>query len=79
MMLAVPITYVASQAGWVLAEVGRQPWVIQNLLPTSAAVSGIPSGSVVVTFFLFLLLFTGLLVAEVMILCKQIKIGPDKV
>ncbi len=73
---SIPLTYIASQAGWVLAEVGRQPWVIQDLLPTMAAISQINTSSVQVTFFLFAVLFTGLLVAEISIMTRQIKNGP---
>lgn len=76
-ILCVPLAYLASQAGWVLAEMGRQPWAIQDLMPVGVAASKIPSGSVAVTFFLFLALFTALLVAELSILCRQIKIGPE--
>jgi len=72
----IPLTYIASQAGWVLAEVGRQPWVIQDMLPTMAAISHINTTSVQITFFLFAVLFTALLVAEISIMIKQIKIGP---
>jgi len=72
----IPFGYIASQAGWVVAEVGRQPWVIQDLLPTIAAVSMIGSASVKTTFWIFAALFTALLIAEVMIMVKQIKIGP---
>ncbi len=75
---SIPLAYLASQAGWVLAEVGRQPWAIQDLMPVGVAASKIPSGSVSVTFFLFLVLFTALLIAELSILCRQIKIGPEK-
>ncbi len=77
-ILAVPLAYIASQAGWVVAEAGRQPWAIQNLLPVGVAVTKIGASSVAVTFFLFLALFTALLIAEVSILCRQIKIGPEK-
>ena len=73
----VPLAWIASQAGWVVAEVGRQPWVVQDLMPVTVAASGIPSGSVSVTFFLFLALFTVLLVAEIGIMLRQISIGPD--
>ena len=73
---AVPLAYLASQAGWIVAEVGRQPWAIQNLLPVQVAASKIGSGAVATTFFLFLALFTALLAAELGILFKQIKIGP---
>ena len=72
----VPLAYLASQAGWIVAEVGRQPWAIQDLMPVGIAASKIPSGSVAVTFFLFLALFTALLIAELSILFRQIKIGP---
>lgn len=35
---SIPLAYIASQAGWVVAEVGRQPWAIQDLLPVNAAI-----------------------------------------
>jgi cytochrome d ubiquinol oxidase subunit I len=75
-LLAIPLTYLASELGWVLAEVGRQPWIIQDLMSVSGAVSQIVSGSVITTFILFAVLFTLLLVADVSILLKQIKTGP---
>lgn len=76
MLWSIPVAYLAGQAGWVVAEVGRQPWTIQDLLPTVAAVTKNDAASVVVTFFLFAVLFTILLIAEIMIMTKQIKIGP---
>jgi cytochrome d ubiquinol oxidase subunit I len=72
----IPLAYLASQAGWVLAEVGRQPWVIQDLMPTMAAVTKISVGAVQVTFWLFAIIFTTLLIAELKIMMRQIKIGP---
>lgn len=74
---SIAAAYLASQAGWVVAEVGRQPWTIQDLLPTVAAVSRIESGAVQVTFWLFAVLFTILLIAEITILVKQIRKGPN--
>lgn len=74
---SIPLAYIASQAGWVVAEVGRQPWVIQDLMPTGAAVSKLSSASVQLTFFLFLVLFTILLIAEIGIMTKAIKKGPE--
>ena len=78
MMLAVPLAYLASQAGWIVAEAGRQPWAIQDLLPVGAAGSHIAPAPVAVTFFLFLILFTVLLAAEIGIMLRQIKIGPKE-
>jgi len=74
----VPLAYIASQAGWIVAEVGRQPWVIQDILPVNAAVSSIGVGAVQITFFLFLIIFTTLLIAELKIMFKQIKLGPKE-
>jgi cytochrome d ubiquinol oxidase subunit I len=70
------LPYVAGELGWVLAEMGRQPWIIQDLMPVSAAVSNISTGSVITTFILFAVLFTVLLIAEVSIMIRQIKLGP---
>ncbi len=72
----IPLAYIAQEAGWIVAEVGRQPWVIQDLMPTIAAVSKIDSSNVIITFFLFLAVFTALLIAEIKILLAQIKKGP---
>jgi cytochrome d ubiquinol oxidase subunit I len=74
----VPLVYVASMCGWAVAEVGRQPWVIQDLMPTVSAVSAIKTGAVQTTFFLFALTFTILLVAELKIMFTQIKKGPKE-
>ncbi len=77
-ILCLPLVYIASQSGWILAELGRQPWAIQDMLPLSAAVSKIEAHSVVVTFFIFAVLFTVLLIAEVNIMLKSIKQGPEE-
>ena len=74
-LLTIPLGYLAGQAGWVVAECGRQPWAIQDMLPTSAAISRLEVGSVQTTFFIFLVLFTVLLIAEVGIMLKAIRKG----
>ena len=70
--------YIASELGWIVAEVGRQPWTIQDLLPVGVATSHLSVGSVQTTFFMFLIIFTVLLIAEVKILTKQIVKGPGE-
>jgi cytochrome d ubiquinol oxidase subunit I len=67
------LAYVASMSGWIVAEVGRQPWVIQDIMPTKVAVTNIATGTVQTTFFIFVALFTVLLIAEVGIMLTQIK------
>lgn len=71
----IPLAYVATEAGWVVAEVGRQPWVIQDLMPNLVAVSKIDTYSVQITFFLFLVVFTILLIADIKIILHKIKKG----
>ncbi len=73
------LAYIAGEAGWVVAEVGRQPWAIQGLLPVSVARTDIASTNVKLTFFMFLVTFTLLLIAEVRIMLTQIQIGPKEV
>lgn len=74
-VLSVPLVYICSQSGWIVAEVGRQPWTIQNLLTVNASVSGVASGNVLTTLILFIVLFTTMLIAELSIMFKQIKKG----
>jgi cytochrome d ubiquinol oxidase subunit I len=68
----IPLAYIASQAGWIVAELGRQPWVVQDLMPTLSAVSNIDKGAVMTTFWIFAITFTVLLIAEIKIMVSQI-------
>ena len=78
-LCSIPLVYLAGQAGWIVAEVGRQPWVIEGLLPTKAAVSSVSVGAVQTTFFLFVAIFTLFLAIEIRILLKAIQKGPEGV
>ncbi len=69
----------AQETGWAVAEVGRQPWAIQDMLPVSIARTNLDTGTVATTFFMFVVLFTVLLIAEVKIMITQIKKGPEEV
>ena len=76
-LCSIPLVYLAGQAGWIVAEAGRQPWVIEGLLPTKAAVSSVSVGAVQTTFFLFVAIFTLFLAIEIRIMLKAIKEGPE--
>jgi len=76
-IVLIPLGYIASESGWLVAEFGRQPWTIQDMLPTWVAVSDLNAGSVALTFILFLILFTTMLAVEISIMLKQIKKGPQ--
>ena len=74
---SIPLGYIASEAGWVVAEVGRQPWAIQDLMPVGIAATKIATTNIIISFFIFATLFTVLLIAEVKIMTKQIGLGPE--
>lgn len=75
-LVSIPLAYLASELGWIVTEMGRQPWIIQNLMPVNVAVSNISTGAVQTTFWLFAALFTSLLIAEISIMVRQIRTGP---
>ena len=75
-IFSIPLVYICSQAGWIVAEVGRQPWTIQDLLPVKAAISNVAVSTVTTTTILFLVLFSIMLAAELTIMFKVIKKGP---
>lgn len=74
----IPLGYLCLESGWVVAEVGRQPWAIQDIMPTFAAISKVGSSIVQTTFWMFAAIFTLLLIADVGIMLKQIKKGFDQ-
>lgn len=76
-LLSIPLVYLAGQAGWIVAEVGRQPWVIEGLLPVNAAVSSVSVAAVQTTFWLFVAIFTLFLAIEMRIMIKAVKQGPE--
>ena len=77
-IISIPVVWICSQAGWIVAEVGRQPWVIQDLMPTRAAISDVTTGSVQLTFWIFAVLFTLLLAAEISIMLRYISRASKK-
>ena len=77
-MASIPVVWVCSQAGWVTAEVGRQPWIIQDIMPCSAAISDVSAGTVQTTFWMFAAVFTAFLAAEIGIMLRQISKGSLK-
>ena len=70
---SLPLVWICSQAGWIVAEVGRQPWTIQDLLPVSAGISNVTAGNVQTTFWMFAIIFTLLLIAEISIMVRFIR------
>ena len=76
-IICIPLVYICGQSGWIVAEVGRQPWTIQGLLPVNVAVSSLCAGAVRTTFFLFLAVFALFLAIEIKIMIGAIRKGPE--
>ncbi|MDY0133276.1 MAG: cytochrome ubiquinol oxidase subunit I [Desulforegulaceae bacterium] len=76
MVISLPLPYIAIEAGWVLAEVGRQPWIVYGLLKTSDAASPIASGQVLTTLIGFIVLYGLLGVAGFYMIFKNALKGP---
>lgn len=73
---AIPLPYVAIMAGWAVAEVGRQPWIVWGLMRTRDAVSPVPGSSVAISLLAFLVVYTALGVIDVWLLRKYARLGP---
>ncbi len=78
MLYALPLPYIAGQLGWIVAEVGRQPWIVYGLLRTSDAVSrSIDTTQVMASLIGFTLLYGSLALVDIYLLSKNAKRGPD--
>ena len=73
-----PLGFLAVLAGWFTAEVGRQPWVVYDVLRTADAVSPIPGGSVLVSILLFVLVYGVVFGAGLYYMAKLVRRGPDQ-
>ena len=76
-IICIPLAYITGQCGWIVAEVGRQPWTIQGLLPVNVAISSLGAGAVKTTFFVFLAVFALFLAIEIRIMLGAIRKGPE--
>ena len=74
---SIPLPWIACEMGWFVAEYGRQPWIIESMLPTSAGVSSLSVTEVLLTLAGFVALYSTLLVIEITLMIKYIKIGPE--
>src|SRR5450432_1157459 len=75
-LCALPLPWIAGELGWYVAEVGRQPWVIEGVLPTFLAVSSLSAANVWITLIGFVVFYSTLAVVDVYLMVKTIKTGP---
>jgi cytochrome d ubiquinol oxidase subunit I len=77
-VIAIPLPWLAAECGWIVAEVGRQPWVIEGVLPTAVAVSSLGAGTLLVTIAGFVAIYTTLFLIEMKLMLKAIRKGPEE-
>ncbi len=75
---SLPLPWVAAELGWVVAEVGRQPWTIDGVLPTFLSASSTVAANVWVSLGGFVLFYSALLVVELFLMVKYVKLGPPE-
>jgi len=75
-LVTLPLPWIAAELGWFVAEVGRQPWVIEGVLPTFLAVSSLSATNVFITLIGFVVFYSTLLVVEIFLMTRAIKAGP---
>ncbi len=75
--LSLPLPWLAAELGWIVAEYGRQPWAIEGVLPTFLAVSSAGAGNVAFSLGGFVLFYSSLLIVDVYLLVKYIRLGPE--
>ncbi|MFM0412962.1 cytochrome ubiquinol oxidase subunit I [Paraburkholderia aromaticivorans] len=76
-VLAIPLPYIAVECGWIVREVGRQPWVVYGLLRTDHAASAIPAGAITGSMIMFLTFFVGLITSFFVFARRWLRRGPD--
>jgi cytochrome d ubiquinol oxidase subunit I len=76
-LYSLPLPWLAAEMGWVVAEIGRQPWVVEGMLPTFMGTSSISYSSVLTSLIGFVFFYSVLAVVELYLMVKYIKLGPD--
>lgn len=76
-LLALPLPWIACEAGWFVAEYGRQPWTIYNILPTHLSVSSLSTGDLIGSILGFVVLYTLMLIAEMWLMIRFSRKGPS--
>ncbi|WP_409159244.1 cytochrome ubiquinol oxidase subunit I [Pectobacterium sp. B2J-2] len=76
-LYGIPLPWIAVEAGWFVAEYGRQPWAIGEILPTAVATSSLTAGDILFSMALICGLYTLFLVAEMYLMFKYARLGPS--
>jgi cytochrome d ubiquinol oxidase subunit I len=76
-LYGIPVPWIAAEAGWFVAEYGRQPWAIGEILPTNMATSTLGTGDLIFSLMGFIGFYTFLLVIELFLMFKYARLGPS--
>ena len=76
---SMPLPWIAAELGWTTAEVGRQPWTIDGILPTALSVSSVPAMNVAISVAGFVILYSSLFCVEMFLMVRAIRKGPGQV
>ena len=77
MLFAIPPPYIATEMGWVVTEVGRQPWIVYGLLKTSEAASPIDGIQVLFSLIAFVVVYGLLGAVGLYLVSRHVKKGPE--
>jgi cytochrome d ubiquinol oxidase subunit I len=77
MLFAIPLPYIAMEMGWVLAEVGRQPWIVYGLMKTADAASPVAGSQVLISLAAFILVYGLLGLAGLFLVARHAQKGPE--
>ena len=77
LLWSIPVPWIAAEMGWFVAEFGRQPWSIAEILPTALSVSTIEASDVIMSLSAFIGFYSLLLVAELYLMFKYARLGPS--
>lgn len=75
-MWSLPLPWLAAELGWIVAEYGRQPWIVDGMLTTFLGASSAPAGNVWFSLAGFVLFYSTLAVIDVWLMVKYIRLGP---
>ena len=76
-MYSLPLPWVAAELGWIVAEYGRQPWIIDGVMPTFLGVSYIPARDVLSSLIGFIAFYSALALIDLLLIVKYVRIGPS--
>ena len=76
-IIAIPLSYIAMETGWIVREVGRQPWVIYGMMRTSEGASELPVAAVGTSMFVFSSIYALLFILFLFFSWTVIRKGPD--